>query len=628
MSTYRTSPDPKLTGMPSGIPFIIGNEAAERFSFYGMKTILAVFMTKYLWLMNDTPGQAMGEASATEKVHLFTFAVYITPLLGAFISDSVFGKYKTIIRLSIVYCAGHAALALMGIQGNAAIWFIAGLVLISLGSGGIKPCVSAHVGDQFGKSNSHLVTRVFNYFYWSINLGAFLSTMLTPWLLEWHGPHLAFGVPGVLMVLATVVFWMGRNRFIHVPPGGKTFLRETFSPVGLKAMAKLSVLFLFVAMFWALFDQTASRWVFQAREMDRYFLGIEWLESQVQAVNPILILTFIPLFTFLVYPMVGKVIKLTPLRKVGAGLFLMGAAFVLSSNIQEWIDAGQRPNIGWQILAYIMLTAAEILVSIVALEFSYTQAPRTMKSMILGLFLAAVALGNLFTAGVNHYIQIPEPGKTVQKQLEMAAGKDHKVTASETHPGADGIIGTDDDLVYSLKFGRQTKVAIPSKSSLEAAASIIESWSRANDSILPRPEVGSRELEGLKDEWGNSFHYHLENSQNARITSNGPDTEEQTQWDVGIRVKLKEQQKKQAKSWTQSLRPDRPWLERRKEKLGYKDELDEEEAEEFHRTFFAGGGERLEGADYYWFFTILMFITALLFIPYAWLYRGETILQE
>ena len=202
--------------------------------------------------------------------------------------------------------------------------------------------------------------------------------------------------------------------------------------------------------------------------------------------------------------MVGKVIKLTPLRKVGAGLFLMGAAFVLSSNIQEWIDAGQRPNIGWQILAYIILTAAEILVSIVALEFSYTQAPRTMKSMILGLFLAAVALGNLFTAGVNHYIQIPEPGKTVQKQLEVTAGRDHKATASETHPGADGKIGTSDDLVYSLKFGTQTKVEIPGKSSLEAAASEIEAWSRANGSRLPRPEVGSRALDGLKDQWGNS----------------------------------------------------------------------------------------------------------------------------
>lgn len=628
MSKYRSSPEPQLTGMPSGIPYIIGNEAAERFSFYGMKTILAVFMTKYLWLMNDTPGQAMGEASATEKVHLFTFAVYITPLLGAFISDAVFGKYKTIIRLSIVYCAGHAALALMGIQGDAAIWFVAGLVLISLGSGGIKPCVSAHVGDQFGKSNSHLVTRIFNYFYWSINLGAFLSTMLTPWLLEWYGPHLAFGVPGVLMVLATVVFWMGRDRFIHVPPGGKAFLRETFSPVGLKAMAKLSVLFLFVAMFWALFDQTASRWVFQAREMDRNFLGVEWLESQIQAVNPVLILTLIPLFTFIVYPRVGKVIKLTPLRKIGAGLFLMGAAFILSSTIQEWIDAGQRPNIGWQMLAYLLLTAAEILVSIVALEFAYTQAPRTMKSMILGLFLAAVALGNLFTAGVNSYIQIPEPGKTVQKELEIAAGKDHKSTATRSHPGADSALGTDDDIDYSLKFGGQTKVEVPGRESLEAAASRIETWVRSNGSKLPRPDVGAEELSELKDQWGRPFRYQMENSQTARITSDGPDQEAQTQWDVGIRISLREKKKEPTKSWTESLRPDRTWLERRKEEIGYQDEMDQEDAGEFRRTFFAGGGERLEGASYYWFFTILMFITALLFIPYAWFYRGETILQE
>ena len=236
MSKYRTSPDPNNTGMPKGIPFIIGNEAAERFSFYGMKTILAVFMTKYLWLMNDTPGQIMSDAAVSEKVHLFSSAVYLTPLLGAFISDAFFGKYRTIIWLSLVYCAGHAALALMGIQGEAAMWLIAGLALISLGAGGIKPCVSAHVGDQFGASNGHLVTKIFNYFYWSINLGAFLSTMLTPWLMEWYGPHVAFGVPGVLMGLATLVFWMGRNRFIHIPAGGTAFLKETFSPVGPRSM--------------------------------------------------------------------------------------------------------------------------------------------------------------------------------------------------------------------------------------------------------------------------------------------------------------------------------------------------------------------------------------------------------
>jgi POT family proton-dependent oligopeptide transporter len=630
MSKYRTSPDPNNTGMPKGIPFIIGNEAAERFSFYGMKTILAVFMTKYLWLMNDTPGQIMSDAAVSEKVHLFSSAVYLTPLLGAFISDAFFGKYRTIIWLSLVYCAGHAALALMGIQGEAAMWLIAGLALISLGAGGIKPCVSAHVGDQFGASNGHLVTKIFNYFYWSINLGAFLSTMLTPWLMEWYGPHVAFGVPGVLMGLATLVFWMGRNRFIHIPAGGTAFLKETFSPVGMKAIGKLSILFLFVAMFWALFDQTASRWIFQAREMDRNFMGVEWLESQVQAVNPILILTFIPLFTFIIYPQVGRVVKLTPLRKIGAGLFLMGCAFALSSTIQGWIDAGERPNIGWQILAYILLTAAEIMVSIVALEFSYTQAPRTMKSLILGLFLFSVSLGNLFTAGVNHYIQIPSPGATVQGTLQAMVDKDRTAAATETHPGADEQPGTADDLVFTLKFGEQTKVATPSKASLDLAGAKIEAWTEANGSKFPRPEVGAKELEGLQDQWGNALHYFLENSRTCRITSDGPDQKSKTQWDVGIRIGLKEKKEAKKASWTDALHPERPWLERRKEKINYVDETEKngEKDSEFIRTSFAGGGERLEGASYYWFFTTLMFITAIIFMPYAFFYRGKTILQE
>jgi POT family proton-dependent oligopeptide transporter len=149
---YLTSPLPS-TEMPRGIPYIIGNEAAERFSFYGMKTILAIFMTQYLL---DTSGAKapMSETQAKEWVHYFGSAVYATPLLGAIISDWLFGKYRTIMVLSLVYCAGHAVLALIDspvAHEIAPRWLLAcGLGLISIGSGGIKPCVSAHVGDQFG----------------------------------------------------------------------------------------------------------------------------------------------------------------------------------------------------------------------------------------------------------------------------------------------------------------------------------------------------------------------------------------------------------------------------------------------------------------------------------------------
>ena len=628
MSPYRTSPV-STDQMPPGIPYIISNEAAERFSFYGMKTILAVFMTKYLWLMNETPGQIMTDAAATEKVHLFNFAVYLTPVFGGIIADTFFGKYRTIIWLSVVYCMGHGALAFMGIQGDAAMWLLAGLVLISIGSGGIKSCVSAHVGDQFGTSNQNLITRVFNYFYWSINFGAFLSTLLTPWLLKWYGPHVAFGVPGVLMAFATLFFWMGRRKFVHIPPGGKKFIMETFSEEGLKAVGKLFALFLFVAMFWALFDQTSSRWVFQAQDMDRNFLGVEWLESQVQAVNPILILTFIPLFTFVVYPFVSKLVRLTPLRKIGAGLFLMGCSFALSSSIQEWIDAGQRPNIGWQFLAYALLTASEVLVSIVALEFSYTQAPRTMKSLVLGLFLFAVSLGNLFTAVVNRYIQIDSPTSEIKMGLDEATKSGDQVMATLSHAGYDKMLGTSDDLQMYFRTGSGLSIEIPSEDKIGEALDIIEKWSVENKNRFPPAEDGNSMIKDLRDQWGNPLRYFIEGGKSCRISSDGPDGKTKTKWDIGIQLVIIEKDFEKKRKWHDALHPDQPWLDRRKAELGLASESAKQSKRiSYDRTIFAGGGERLEGASYYWFFTILMIVTFVLFIPFAICYKPKTYLHE
>jgi len=394
----------KSKGMPKGIPYIIGNEAAERYSFYGMKAILVIFMTKYLM---DSNGEVapMSEGDAKVWYHLFNSAVYFTPLLGAIIADALFGKYKTIIGLSLVYCAGHLALAL----DETRLGLTVGLTLIAIGAGGIKPCVSAHVGDQFGKTNGHLLSKIFAWFYFSINFGAFLSQIMTPVLLDRYGPHVAFGVPGGLMLLATIVFWMGRKKFVHIPAGGMGFLKETFSKTGLKIIGRLCVIYIFVAMFWALFDQSSSAWVLQADKMDRNLFGLEWLPSQIGAINPVMIMAFIPIFTFLVYPALNRVFPLTPLRKIAIGFFVAVPSFLIPAWIETQIAGGELPNIIWQIAAYVVLTAAEVFISITALEFSYTQAPQKMKSLILGFFLMSVSIGNLFTAGVNHFIQNPAP---------------------------------------------------------------------------------------------------------------------------------------------------------------------------------------------------------------------------
>jgi proton-dependent oligopeptide transporter, POT family len=400
MKFYKHQPEPSRKALPPGIPYIVANEAAERFSYYGMRAILVVFMTQHL---TDSTGAlaVMTEQEAQAYFHLFVSAVYFMPILGALVSDGLLGKYRTIIFLSLVYCLGHFALAI----DNTRMGLLLGQGLIALGAGGIKPCVSAHVGDQFGTGNQHLVGKVFSWFYFSINLGAFAAMLIIPWLLDRYGPSMAFGVPGLLMLIATLAFWSGRYQFVHIKPAGMGFIREMFSQFGLKTLSKLASVYAFIAIFWALFEQISSSWILQAQKMDRLILGVELLPSQIQAANPLLIMLLTPLLTYVIYPRMNRWFDLTDLRKMAIGLFLTVPAFVIPSVIQMQLDHGNTPNIIWQLLAYLILTTAEVMVSITCLEFSYRHAPKSMKSFVMAFYFLSVAMGNLFTSAVNFFIQ-------------------------------------------------------------------------------------------------------------------------------------------------------------------------------------------------------------------------------
>lgn len=408
---------------PSQIKYIVGNEACERYSYYGMRSILTVFMIQVL---------LMQEGDATSTYHHFAAACYLFPLLGAFISDRIWGKYKTILYLSLVYCAGHAVLAIwenkMGLY--------AGLGLIALGSGGIKPCVSAHVGDQFKANQTHLLKRVYELFYFMINFGSFFSTIITPWTLKAYGPSVAFGIPGVLMFLATIVFWMGRNEYVHVPPTksdghglvnvvmsafkhsssrkpGQKFLdgaikdhsQEQIEAV--RAVFDIAKLFAAISVFWALFDQHGSSWVIQAMKMDLNFMGIEFEASQISAWNPIMVMGLIPLFSMGVYPMLDKMgWKTTPIRRMTLGMFVGAVAFAMVAGMQVMIDGGTKLNVMWQFFPYLVMTMAEVMISITGLEFAYTQAPRSMKSSVMSIWLLTVFFGNMLTAEVSRLEKI------------------------------------------------------------------------------------------------------------------------------------------------------------------------------------------------------------------------------
>ncbi|MBL7815288.1 MAG: hypothetical protein JNL70_09765 [Saprospiraceae bacterium] len=474
---------PKSTKMPNSIWYIVGNEAAERFNYYGLRAILTTYLVAQ-YMLQSGMDKPTAEAASNAKTHDFVALSYLLPLFGGMIADWFWGKYKTIFWLSLVYCAGCLIFA-FSTGGNATdpanLQMLGiGLILIATGAGGIKPCVSANVGDQFTEENTHLIPRAFDYFYFSINTGSLLSITLIPYLNKHFGPRIAFMVPAVAMLTATIVFWMGRNKYIKVPPKGDSNKQVIFAtslltliasyyymdgvlgmgmlPVmlvwaalvivvalifqkqwfaapgnfiginlyallnggfkkaedrfgaetidGIQAVWRVLAIFAFIPFFWALWDQSTSEWVVQATKMDLNLFGIEFIAEQMQLFNALLILLFIPLFSFGIYPMVEKMgIKVTSLRKLGAGFFVTALSFVVIAVIQTWIDGGDKPNIIWQLLAYIILTAGEILISITGLEYAYTRSPATMKSTIMACYLLSVTMGNVLVSFIQKNIE-------------------------------------------------------------------------------------------------------------------------------------------------------------------------------------------------------------------------------
>ncbi|XP_019637128.1 PREDICTED: solute carrier family 15 member 1-like isoform X1 [Branchiostoma belcheri] len=368
----------KFRGFPKCIGFIVGNEFCERFSFYGMKAILTIYLLEAL-LFDDS--------TSTAIYHAFTFGCYFTPILGAIMADSWLGKYWTIVSVSVVYCLGHLIMSLSDLVGPEPYPFrgpspsgkipgaMIGLVLIALGTGGIKPCVSAFGGDQFKDGQTKQVQMFFSIFYFAINAGSLISTLVTPLLrddVQCYGADcfpLAFGVPAILMVVATILFVVGTPFYKRNPPQGNvvvlvskaignavknrwnresgeqrdhwmdycdTTIYEKKLVRDIKFMLHVLYMYIPLPVFWALFDQQGSRWTLQAYRMN-YDLGPlgKMKPDQIQFVNPALILILIPIFEGAIYPILDKCkIPNRPLQRMCAGMTFAAGAFVVAGFIQ------------------------------------------------------------------------------------------------------------------------------------------------------------------------------------------------------------------------------------------------------------------------------------------------------
>ncbi|XP_070831815.1 solute carrier family 15 member 1 [Chaetodon trifascialis] len=349
-----------------------------------MRAVLVLYFTNFLNWDDDL---------ATSIYHVFVALCYLTPILGAIVADSWLGKFKTIIYLSIVYTLGQVAMAIsavhdithqMGTPDKMTFHIVlsmVGLFLIALGTGGIKPCVAAFGGDQFTDNQDKQRRTFFSVFYLCINGGSLLSTIITP-IIRAHecGIYskqecysLAFGVPAALMLVALVVFIAGSGMYYKAEPEGNIMLdvckcisfalsnrfrhrskqypkrqhwmdwaEEKYDKLliaQIKMVLKVLLLYTPLPMFWTLFDQKGSRWTLQATTMDGNFGLFVVQPDQMQTVNPVLILTLVPLMDNIVYPLIKKCgLNFTPLKRMTVGMVMAAIAFVCAALVQMEID--------------------------------------------------------------------------------------------------------------------------------------------------------------------------------------------------------------------------------------------------------------------------------------------------
>lgn len=401
-----------------------------------MKSILTLYMVNELMLE---------KTSAVSIMHTFMACLYLLPLLGAWVADRWLGRYKTILFVSLFYCLGHGVLAgsdlFEAVESRLYVLFL-GLFIITLGAGGIKPCVSAFMGDQIIDKNPQLMTRAYSAFYWSINLGSFFSFLVIPWIRDNHGWSWAFAVPGIFMAIATYIFWCGRRSYHYVPPSREVpadqrehgFMTILWAAIqagswqavelshgaefvrNVRRVLRVLCVFIFIVPFWALFDQTASSWVLQGTQMQAFSIGSFTLGAeQIQAANPLIVMILVPIVTLLVYPYIGKFGS--PLLRMGMGIFLSGVSFAMVALIQFNLESGATLSILWQLLPYCVLTLAEVLVSTTGLEFAYTQAPAYLKSTVMSFWNLTIFLGNMLVVGITYIVGTTAGGEAISSSL-------------------------------------------------------------------------------------------------------------------------------------------------------------------------------------------------------------------
>lgn len=403
-----------MTGLdnrhPRGFWFVFWGELAERASFYGMKALLVLYMIDKL---------GYSDANSSTVASFFTALAYILPIVGGYIADHYLGKFRTIIYFAIPYILGHI---ILGTFDNNVGLYVA-LALLAGGSGSIKPNISTLMGLMYQKEGkSHLLSQAFSWFYMAINIGAASTTTTLPFIRDRYGYGAAFMAPTILMVIALAIFYMGKKYY---PQEDMRALAKTPKTPEEKAeersvLLRLSGLFALIVFFWSVFDQSYSTWTLFARdylELNTVFGRIP--PDAIQGLNPILIVALSPLFAW-IWSRTDKseTNRLSSPKKMLLGFFAVTFCMGVMT-VAGFMAASQKISILWEAGAYVLMTCAELCISVIGLQLAFEEAPVRMKSTITGIWLCTIFLGNVLAGFFSRFYPMTTPGKYFSAMLAM-----------------------------------------------------------------------------------------------------------------------------------------------------------------------------------------------------------------
>jgi POT family proton-dependent oligopeptide transporter len=399
------------TKQPPGLFLLFGVEMWERFSFYGMRAFLTLF------LISSAGGFGWSKEQASHLYGWYQGLVYLTPLLGGYLADRLIGTHRSIIVGGILISAGHFCLAV-----PARTTFFVGLGLIILGTGFFKSNISTMVGQLYSE-NDRRRDAAFTIFYMGINLGASLGQIICPKLADAYNWHIGFSAAGFGMVLGLVVYLIFKRRFLgtigdvsarrgEMAKRGGNEKHAPLTPLEKRGVAAIAILAFFNIFFWVAFEQAGSSMTFFAEERTRrMFLGINFLAPYFQSVNSLSIILLAPVFARLWTRLEARNwAPSTPVR-FALGLFLLGSGFVVLVIGARISDGGVRVSPLWLIVTYVLHTCGELCLSPVGLSMVTKLAPRRFASLAMGAWFFSFSISDLAAGFVAGAVEKVERGE-------------------------------------------------------------------------------------------------------------------------------------------------------------------------------------------------------------------------